>query len=125
MKKATEEQGEPPRKPYPWDHQITSSLQMNWTRSVKRRWPRLHRLVRVQGNLTSGESSACIRDYVQGRDGASAEMLRFGGGEAVVHYGGPWKLVLDAVRRRPSIDTHYRQSLRFFAKEMRKGVDPQ
>jgi hypothetical protein len=55
--------------------------------------PRLLRELRRQGILTSSEALSAIRAHRQ-QDG------RWGGSEAVVHYGGATKLIQDAIRNR-------------------------
>lgn len=58
--------------------------------------PRLVALIKWQGILSNREALSAIRAHAEG-DG------RWGGSEAVVHYGGATKLIQDAFRNRHAI----------------------
>lgn len=86
------------------------------------RWPRLTRLMQWCAILSWGEAGCALRDYRDARAALTGvspyqtalsdrwqldelvqwgeDMMRWGGGEAVSHYGGPRKLIAAAVRRR-------------------------
>jgi hypothetical protein len=96
---------------YPWDHELTSYFRMYWWALLVRRWPRVFNLVKMQGRLSEGEAAHCIRAYVEGRDDRCFTTLRWGGGGAVNHYGGPLKLVTDAVKKRPRMGSTGRRML--------------
>jgi hypothetical protein len=65
------------------------------------RYPRLIRAMKWAACLSTYEASATLRDirYVNmGR--LPADYLRWGGGEAVSHFGGPRAVILAAIRAR-------------------------
>jgi hypothetical protein len=89
-----------------------------------KRWPRLIRLMQWAAILSSSEAACALRDYRDARAAIGGDhpyssmpsawqlpdliqwgedMMRWGGGEAVSHYGGPRRLIGDAVRRRRDI----------------------
>ena len=68
------------------------------------RFPRLARAMQWAAILSSSEAGCALRDYVQARDGVFGDrgddIMRWGGGEAVAHYGGPRKLIRNAASYR-------------------------
>ena len=65
------------------------------------RFPRLVRQMQKVAILSCSEAGCGIRDYLRARDGLyNRDMLRWGGGEAVSHYGGPEAVISDAIRLR-------------------------
>lgn len=67
------------------------------------RFPRLHACMQWCGIMSDSEVGAALRDYVYARDGfVPADMLKYGGGEACQHYGGPLKLIKNAIRAHHS-----------------------
>lgn len=70
------------------------------------RYPRLVRAIQRVGVFSSCEAGCAIRDYRTGKYALRTDyairkdLLRYGGGEAVQHWGGPEKLIRDAMRRR-------------------------
>jgi len=60
------------------------------------RWPRLRRAMKDAAILGDTEVDAALRDYITGRDQSRPDLIRFGGGEAVVHYGGPLAVIRGA-----------------------------
>jgi nucleotide-binding universal stress UspA family protein len=65
---------------------------------IQARYPRLLDCLRWQGILTHGEALSAIAAHRRG-DG------RYGGSEAVVHYGGADQLLADIWRNRDAIRT--------------------
>lgn len=65
------------------------------------RYPRLMRAMQWSACLSYYEAAATLRTIRQVRMGTlSTDMLRYGGGEAVNHFGGPQKVVQAAFRCR-------------------------
>jgi hypothetical protein len=78
------------------------------------RFPRLTKAMQWAAILSSSEAGCALRDYVRARDGVYArhavyrgiehdpteDIMLYGGGEAVAHYGGPRKLVRAAASYR-------------------------
>lgn len=72
---------------------------------------RLLRNVQWVACLSEGEALACIRDYRAARDTQNSDLLRWGGGEAVTHYGGPAAVIARAVVMRQTLrDMRERQA---------------
>lgn len=89
------------------------------------RWPRLVKYMQWAAILSSSEAACALRDYRDARAAISGDcpyqttmprdwdmatlfqwgedIMRWGGGEAVSHYGGPRRLLSDVVRRRHEI----------------------
>lgn len=63
--------------------------------SRRSRYPRLVMAMKWVAILSTEEAEAAIRDYRSGSD-----LRRWGGGEAVQHYGGPEKVIRDAAEAR-------------------------
>jgi hypothetical protein len=54
--------------------------------------------------LSTGEATAALRDYRAARDGQQhPDQLRYGGGEAVSHFGGPREVIQRAIRVRHTL----------------------
>jgi len=65
------------------------------------RYPRLLRAMKWAAILCDTEAGAALRDYVLARDGIyDRDLLRYGGGEAVCHFGGPVAVIEAAIRSR-------------------------
>jgi len=62
------------------------------------RFPRLVRAMQWTACLSSGEAACAIRDYRGARMGIYPPELMLTGGEAVDHYGGSLKVILNAKR---------------------------
>lgn len=72
------------------------------------RFPRLVRMMQHVAILSDNEATAGLRDYVYARDGITPpDLMRWGGGEAVSHFGGPLKTIRCAIKARHLI--HYRR----------------
>jgi hypothetical protein len=66
------------------------------------RYPRLVRAIQWTAILSSGEAGCALRDYVYARDGVThSDLIRWGGGEAVCHFGGPLRVIRRAIATRP------------------------
>jgi hypothetical protein len=77
--------------------------------ACRTRFPRLVRAAGWAAVLNPTEAAAAIRDYRDARDGRlSADLLRWGGGEAVCHFGGPAAVVRAAIgtRRQSRVGSH-------------------
>jgi hypothetical protein len=58
--------------------------------------------------LSKSEAAAGIRDYRAARDGdLPAELVRYGGGEAVTHFGGPLAVIEAAINGRRTQRRHF------------------
>jgi len=71
------------------------------------RFPRLVRRMKWVAILSLTEAGAALRDYLMGRDDdrfARCELTRYGGGEAVCHFGGPARVIARAIAVRHDID---------------------
>jgi hypothetical protein len=65
------------------------------------RFPRLTKAMQWVAILSSGEAGCALRDYVYARDGVThPDLLRWGGGEAVCHFGGPVRVIQRAIAPR-------------------------
>lgn len=65
------------------------------------RYPRLVRAMRWAACLSAGEAACTLRDIAHVRAGIlPADYLRWGGGEAVSHFGGPRAVLEAAIRCR-------------------------
>lgn len=84
-------------------------MSQHWTNEeIERRLPRLVHFCKQAGILTTGEACSGIRDYRLARFSIKADsilenkwgkdMMRYGGGEAVSHMGGPGKLIECAIQ---------------------------
>jgi hypothetical protein len=60
-----------------------------------KRWPRLLRACKWVAILTTNEASCMLRDWVRG--------FRLGGCEAVAHFGGPQRVLSEAIRVRHAV----------------------
>lgn len=70
---------------------------------LARRFPRLLNAMKGAAILCNSEATAALRDYVFARDGVLCrDLIRYGGGEAVCHFGGPLA-VIQAARRYASM----------------------
>jgi hypothetical protein len=70
------------------------------------RYPRLVRAMQWVAILSSGEAGCALRDYVYARDGVThANLMRWGGGEAVSHFGGPLRVIRRAIETRAILRT--------------------
>ena len=68
---------------------------------LRARFPRLTRAMKWAAILCDTEAGAALRDYVLARDGIyDRDLLRYGGGEAVCHFGGPVAVIAAAIRWR-------------------------
>src|SRR5216683_622539 len=68
---------------------------------LRARFPRLTRAMKWTAILCDTEAGAALRDYVLARDGVyDRDLLRYGGGEAVCHFGGPVAVIEAAIRSR-------------------------
>jgi len=71
--------------------------------------PLLTRAMQWVAILSTGEAKAAIRDYRHARDGIyDRSLMRTGGGEAVVHFGGPLAVIRAAIRARHAVARLYR-----------------
>jgi len=61
------------------------------------RWPRLLRACQYVAILSHGEAAAAMRDYRITRRHPDSPTL---GCDAVAHYGGPTRVIVDAIRHR-------------------------
>ncbi len=61
------------------------------------RYPRLVRAMCELAILSPGEAGAALRDYRTSRETGYTYLERWGGGEAVSHYGGPLAVIRDAI----------------------------
>jgi hypothetical protein len=69
------------------------------------RYPRLIRAMQWVACLSASEAACGLRDYAGARNGQlPADLLRYGGGEAVAHFGGPLQVIQRAIKAR-----HWRQ----------------
>lgn len=83
------------------------------------RFPKLIHKCRQVANLNETEAACAVRDYLIGRNASNGfnpfatylykengwtewgnDMLRYGGGEAVCHFGGPLEVILAAIRMK-------------------------
>jgi hypothetical protein len=80
---------EQPMKPYrTWEQMLA-------------RYPRLVRAMQWVAILSSGEAACALRDYAGARNGQlPADLTRWGGGEAVAHFGGPLQVIQRAIKTR-------------------------
>ena len=66
-----------------------------------KRFPRLVRRMKWAAILCATEAGAALRDYLMGRDDSRfADLRRYGGGEAVCHFGGPARVIERAIAVR-------------------------
>jgi hypothetical protein len=69
--------------------------------TLAKRYPRLIQAMKWVAILCDTEAKAGLRDYVFARDGVyDQDLIRWGGGEAVVHFGGPLEVITSAIRSR-------------------------
>jgi len=66
---------------------------------ITRRFPRLIQAMKQVAILSTGEAACAIRDYLD-PNGDRWGAHRWGGGEAVVHFGGPAKVIERAILLR-------------------------
>lgn len=64
------------------------------------RFPRLIRLMSSVAILSLEEAACGIRDYRSARDERFRDLSRWGGGEAVAHFGGPEATIRSALKNR-------------------------
>jgi hypothetical protein len=69
------------------------------------RYPRLIRAMSWVAILSKNEASYALRDYLLARDQAAAhaDLMRWGGGEAVCHFGGPLYVTRERLFFRHSV----------------------
>ena len=68
---------------------------------METRYPRLVTVMKWVAVLSSSEAACGLRDYAGARDGhLPADLIRYGGGEAVAHFGGPLKVIQAAIKAR-------------------------
>lgn len=69
--------------------------------NLSSRYPRLLRAIRWAAILSETEATCALRTIRQVRAGLlSTDMLKWGGGEAVNHFGGPLEVVRAGIRCR-------------------------
>ena len=65
------------------------------------RYPRLVRCMKWVAILSSGEAGCGLRDYRDVLNGdQDASQMIYGGGEAVAHFGGPLRTIVQAIKAR-------------------------
>lgn len=81
--------------------QAMQSAEVDGWEYMVQRYPRLTRAMKWVAILAHPEAGAALRDYVYARDGLlSSDLLTYGGGEAVCHFGGPVAVIKAAIHAR-------------------------